>query len=258
MKLLARAAVIAAAGLLLFANSSLAQVSEDGMGKILPVHLYACSFREDQDRGDLERVIDRWIRYADENGMSNYSAWTLTPYHYGPNQDFDVIWMGAYTDGNALGAGVDQWLANGSDIYDGFMEVLDCGAHVGLTSAMYKAPPDNATPANSIITMMDCKLNEGHRYPDIRSAEIAWAEHLTSVGSSAGIWHWYPMFGGGDQDFDYKVMMAYENYSELGKDIERRMNGGDFAVSRRTFRDIDECDDARVYVAQSRRSAQLR
>ena len=42
------------------------------------------------------------------------------------------------------------------------------------------------------------------------------------------------------------------------KDLERRMNGGDFAVSRDIFRDVDECDDARVYIATVLRVGQIR
>ncbi len=258
MKLLTRTAGMALACSLLFANTSMAQVSADGMGKILPVHLYVCSYQNGQDAGDLEKVIERWTRYMDDNGTDDYAAWTLTPYHYGGDQDFDVIWMGAYADGNALGAGTDNWLATGGDLRDAFYEVVDCGIHIGLASAMYKAPPGDGTPTNGIITMMDCELNEGHRYRDVRQAEVKWAEHLNGVGSTAGIFHWFPNFGGGDQDFDYKVVNVYSSYTELGKDLERRMNGGDFGVSRDIFRDIDECDDARVYVATSRRTAQLR
>ena len=258
MKALTRAAGMAVACSFLFANTAIAQVSEDGMGKILPVHLYACSYNDGKDAGDLERVIGRWSDFMDDNEVDTYSAWTLTPYHYGANQEFDVIWLGVYASGNALGEGTDTWLTTGGDLQEAFAEVIDCNIHIGLASAMYKAPPEDAPTDSAIITMMDCKLNEGHRYSDIREAEIEWAAHLNSVGSTAGIWHWFPRFGGGDQDFNYKVVNGYANYTELGKDMERRMNGGDFGVSRGIFGDIDECDDARVYVATGRRSAQLR
>jgi hypothetical protein len=247
-----------AASLLLATGMSHAQVTEDSMGKILPVSLSACNFRDGQDQGDLDRVNARWNRFLDENNVHYYSAWTLTPYFYGPNQDFDLIWMGAYRDGNAFGAGEDMWMTSGGDLSEAYSEVLDCMGQMGLSSAMYKAPPNNPEQSTALITMMDCELNEGHRYMDVRRAEVRWAEHLESVGSTAGIFHWYPRFGGGDAEFDYKVIHAYANFSEMGNDMERRMNGGDFAVSRDIFRDVDECDDARVYIATVLRVGQIR
>jgi hypothetical protein len=185
----------------------------------------------------------------DERNIDNYAAWTLTPYHYGPNQKFDMIWMGA---------GTDQWFAEGGDVNDTFEDVIDCSAHIGLASVMYKSPPNYETPGSSIITMMDCELNEGNRYTDIKAAELAWAEHMTSSGSNAGTFHWFPAFGGGDAEYDYKVVNAYAKYAELGADFERFSNGRGREASTEIFGDIDECDDARVYVATSRRAAQLR
>jgi hypothetical protein len=40
--------------------------------------------------------------------------------------------------------------------------------------------------------------------------------------------------------------------------MERGANGGGREVGQEIFDDIDDCDDARVYVATSRRAAKLR
>lgn len=238
--------------------TAVAQVSESGMGKVIPVELFACSYNNRQDADDLNAAITRWNRWMDERNIRTYAAWTLTPYHFGPEQEFDLLWMGAYTDGNAMGAGTDQWLAEGGDVNDGFEEVLTCNAHILLASAMYKSPPNNETPGSAVLTMMDCKLNEGHRYEDIQAAELKWAQHMASSGSTAGTFHWSPVYGGGGADYDYKVVNAYANYSELGADWERFANGGGREASAGIFADIDDCDDARVYMATSIRAAQLR
>ena len=55
-----------------------------------------------------------------------------------------------------------------------------------------------------------------------------------------------------------KVMTAYENFIDFGADWEQFANGGGRDASTDIFNDVDECDDARVYVARSLRSAQLR
>ncbi len=258
MKKIIRAISVLAGLVPLAMGTALAQVTEDGMGKVIPVELWACSYNDRQDRDDLDSVNERWNRWMDERNNNNFAAWVLTPYFYGQEQQFDLLWMGAYTDGNAMGAGTSQWLAEGGDINDAYNEVLTCAGHVGFGSAMYKSPPDNATPATGIITMMDCSLNEGHRYQDIQKAEVAWAEHMSSSGSTAGTFHWFPNYGGGDADFDYKVVNAYNSFTDLGADWERFANGGGREASTEIFGDIDDCDDARVYLATSIRAAQLR
>ena len=80
---------------------------------------------------------------------------------------------------------------------------------------------------------------------------------MNEAGSTAGTWHWFPAFGGGDAEYDYKVVNAYENFSELGKDWQHNANGGGREASADIFGDLDECDDARVYLAKSRRAAQI-
>ena len=61
----------AVAGLLLASAPGLAQVSADGMGKIVPVELYACKFQEGKDNADLAKVVERWNKYADDTGMDD-------------------------------------------------------------------------------------------------------------------------------------------------------------------------------------------
>lgn len=243
---------------LLFAGSTFAQVSAEGMGKVLPVEMFVCNYRDGQDEGDLNKAIEGWTAFMDGNNTTNYAAWTLTPYFYGAEQAFDFIWMGAYSDGNAMGAGIDQWLSDGGDINADFAKVADCGAHIMLSSAMYKSPASGETPTTGVFSMMNCELNEGKRYSDIKKAELKWTDYLTSNGSSGGFWHWFPAYGGGDSDFDYKVVFAYNNFTELGADFERGANGGGREAGEEIFANIDDCDDARIYLATSRRAAQIR
>ncbi len=248
----------ALAGLLLGAGTGMAQVSADGLGKVLPVELFACSFRDGKGIADFNQVVERWNAYMDDNDADSYAAWILRPYFYGPEQEFDLLWLGAWRDGNAMGEGQHDWIANGGELTAAFFEVVDCDAHLAFSSAMYKAPAGNNPPPSGLITMMDCSLNEGHKYEEIQAAELKWVDHLEKTGSKAAYYHWRPLFGGGGADFDYKVVFSYPDFREIGADFERIANGGGRAVSMEVFADIDECDDARVYVANSVRSAKIR
>lgn len=228
------------------------------MGKVIPVELYACKLNDGQNMDGLERVIADWTEYMDDQGIQNYAAWTLMPFFYGQEQEFDFIWMGAFADGNAMGDGFQKWVTEGGKVAEDFNKVSSCFAHVLLASAQYKSPPRNETPESSIITMMDCEMNEGSDYDDVRDAELEWAEYTTEQGSQAGTWHWMPSYGGGDAEFDYKVVQAFPDFNEFGKDWEGFANGGGRGASMDIFDDVDECDDPRAYLATSRRSAQLR
>jgi hypothetical protein len=248
----------AIAGLLLASAPGLAQVSADGMGKVVPVELYACKYQEGKDEADLAKVIESWNEFADDSDMDDYAAWLLTPFFFTTEQDFDIIWLGAFRDGNAMGAGLQNWLSNGQELAAAFDEVVQCPAHVAYSSAMYKAPLTGNVPSSGFITMMDCKLNEGHKYADVKAAELKWADYLAETGSKAAYYHWMPMFGGGDADFDYKVVFAYPDFEQVGSDVEKFANGGGRDKSREIFGDIDECDDARVYATRNIRSGKIR
>jgi len=248
----------AVAGLLLASAPGLAQVSADGMGKIVPVELYACKFNEGKNGADLAEVIERWNEFSDESGMDDYAAWLLTPFFHTSEQDFDILWLGAFSDGNAMGKGLQNWISNGQELAAEFAAVVDCGAHVAVSSAMYKAPAGGNAPASGVITMMDCKLNEGHRYVDIKAAELKWVDYLAKSKSKAAYYHWMPMFGGGDAEFDYKVVFAYPDFEEVGANVELFANEGGRDASREIFGNIDDCDDARVYLTRSIRSGKIR
>jgi hypothetical protein len=78
---------------------------------------------------DLDAATAKWNAWADERGVNDYSAWTLTKFYSGPEQEFDVIWLGVSPTAKALGAGQDDYLANGTEIEAGFAKVLTCDAH---------------------------------------------------------------------------------------------------------------------------------
>ena len=248
----------AMAGLLLASAPGLAQVSADGMGKVVPVEMYACKFNDGKSEADLNAVIDRWNEWADDADTDDYAAWILTPFFFTPEQDFDMLWLGAWSDGNAMGAGLQNWIENGGELGPAFAEVVDCGAHVAMSSAMYKAPPGGNVPDTGVITMMDCELNEGKRYSDIKAAELNWVAHLADAKSKVAYYHWFPMFGGGDFDMDYKVVSSYPDLKELGANVEMYANGGGREKSGEIFGDIDDCNDARVYIARSIRQGKIR
>jgi hypothetical protein len=84
-----------------------------------PVEIFACSYNDGKGPADLDAAVDKWNAWADKQGLDDYSAWTLVPYYAGPEQEFDVIWLGAAPSAKALGRAQDTWLATGGKVQDG-------------------------------------------------------------------------------------------------------------------------------------------
>ena len=225
---------------------------------VIPVELFACTYNDGKSSADLDTVVDKWNKWADKEGIDNYAAWTLTPYYYGPEQEFDVIWLGAGKDAVALGKTQDTYLAENAGLHADFDDVLSCQAHANFASLNYKAAPEGRAPNNEVLTFSDCSYQQGATFQDVGAAMGKWSKHLSDGGSATTIFHWYPVYGGGKEEFDFKWIQIHENFAALGADYERYGNGGGFAVNGRLFNHLIECDSTRAYVAQNRRYVKLR
>jgi len=244
-------------GLSLLAGSAVVSAQDEQM-LVIPVELFTCNYNDGKGSGDLDKVIDKWNAWADKSGIDDYAAWTLTPYYFGQEQEFDVIWLGAGKDAVALGEAQDAYLAESSGLHAAFNEVISCDAHSNFASINHKAPPKGETPKNSVLTFSDCSLKEGASFDALGAAMGEWTAHLANAGSTAGIWHWYPVYGGGSEEYSFKWLEGFKNMAELGADYERYGNGGGVATSGRLFGHLIDCDSSRAYVAKNRRFVQLR
>jgi len=243
---------------LVFLAGSITVSAQDDAIHVIPVELFTCSYNDQKGPGDLDAVIEKWNAWADKQGIDDYAAWTLTPYYFGPDQEFDMIWLGAGKDAVALGKAQDAYLAENAGLNDAFSEVLSCNAHANFASINFKAPPKGETPGNSILTFSDCNYKEGVTFAALGAAMGEWSKYLGDAGSTAGIWQWYPVYGGGGEEFSFKWLEAHKNFADLGADYETYGNGGGYAVNARLFRHLISCDSTRAYLAQSRRYVQLR
>jgi hypothetical protein len=178
--------------------------------------------------------------------------------YYGPNQQFDFLWLGVWTDGNAMGQGWDNWNATNDGLMNEFQSIVSCAAHTNFASAAYRLPQGSGTPQNAVLAISDCKRNHGVSGDAIDGATRDWVDVLDEAGSTAAIYHWYPAFGGGGEEFDYKAVTAHANYSDMGAYYEMITNGGLFRRSQALFGHLQDCDSARVYNAQSRRFVDVR
>ena len=225
---------------------------------VIPVELFACTYNEGKGADDLDKATASWNAWADKQKLDDYAAWTLTPFYYGAEQTFDVIWLGAGKDAVALGKAQDDYMVEDAGLHAQFAEALTCQTHANMASINFKAPPKGETPENSILTFSDCSYKEGATFDALGQAMAEWAQHLSDEGSKAGVWHWYPVYGGGGEEFDFKWIEAHENLAALGGDFEDYGNGRGFETYRKLLSHLISCDSSRAYVTESRRYVQLR
>ena len=240
-------------------GTAIAETHEDGF-KVIPVDMYACTYNDKKGPKDLDAYAAKFDAWADAKGLNDLSVWTLTPYYFGPgdNSDFDFIWMIAGKTAIALGKTHDTWVTANDGLLKAANEIASCASHGNYASVNYKPTPAGKTPEDSLLTFSDCNYDEGATFDELGTAMDAWSEHLSESGSEAGIFHWYPVYGGGGEKFDFKWLETHANFEAMGGDYELYGNGRGYKKYNELLGPLVTCDAARVYQAKSRRFAQLR
>ena len=226
--------------------------------RIVPVDIWTCNFTDGNDMSDLDDWVDRFNAWADEQEDDTYAAWTMTPAYFGPDQQWDFLWLGAWQDGNAMGQGWDLWNGTNDGLMNRFLAMASCDAHGNFASAAYRIPDDYDASGSGVLAVSDCKIHDGANSTAVDRATRQWVDVLDQEGSNLAMFHWYPVFGGGAADFDYKEVTVYNNYADLGADYERMGNGGLYQQGQALLEHLVSCDDARVYNVQNRRYVDLR
>ncbi len=219
------------------------------------IEIFACSFNEGKAYGDLMEVVEDWNDWADDEDIEEYSAWTLLPYYRGPEQEFDILWLGAAPSGAALGRAQDAWLASGGDLAGDFAEVMTCNAHGGFAATQFRAPPERENRDNIVISFTDCNLAEGTSFRDLVPSLMKWAAYKGEEGSGAGMWSLMPAMGGGGETFDFKWITSYQNLETMGADFDQYAAGG-WETAAELFPGTVSCDSSRVYIATNQRRAE--
>jgi hypothetical protein len=211
------------------------------------IELYTCKYVKNADRGDLDRVIDKYRKWADKND-DKYTAWLLTPNFANPDIDWDIGWMGAWPDGNTMGAGLDTWREKG--LQADFDKVLSCNMHIAAASVNIKPPKNETSPESVVVSFRSCTVAEDASFDDAFAGTQEMAKFMGSKGSSAGAWMFFPTMGSGKVEFDYFFVLGYENYKALGHDQEVIANGGGWQKSEELLGGKTSCDVPRVYSAE--------
>ncbi len=219
-----------------------------------PMEMWACKYNEGKGPADLDAANKKWNAWADKQGMDDYSAWTLVPYYYSPDQEFDVLWFGAADTAKAMGRAQDIWVAKGSKEAEAFAEAVTCDTHAAYSVLMMKQPDQGDDNTSFVVTFSDCNIAEGKSFDDLYMPIKEWGEYKAEHGSKAGHWVFFPSFGGGNEDFDFKWVTTAESFEALGADWDQSNESG-WQKANELFRGKVECDSSRAYIATTIRSA---
>ena len=181
----------------------------------------------------------------DENDANQYFAMTMTPQMHGP-ETFDVGWLGVAPTGEIMGRGRDGFRANGGEAAAEFGAVLDCESHSQFASLKIKEPPEREDPGSIVVAFSDCEIEDDYKIGDVIDGLRAWGAHQTESGYSNGTWVLFPAYGSGDEDFDFKMVNAYDNHAGMGRDFDLYGTGGGYMKRREIMGDMLDCGVSRV------------
>lgn len=221
---------------------------------LVPVETFTCDFNEGKGPADLDAVIAEWNDFMDDKGVDYYFAMTITPHYYG-ELAFDVGWLGAWTDGNHMGAGTDMWLGEGGEVAGRFAEVLSCGSHSNFASMNVKRGPENEDDADNsfVMSFADCSMKDGKKFDDYMAAQKEWNAHQDENGFTNSTWVMFPIFGETDDSYDFKAIDTNDDHTAFGNDYQL-MSEGHWRKSSELFSELMDCDIARLYNATAVRN----
>lgn len=251
MKRIVTASAVSA--LVLGMAPALADNHEQEARRYVPVETYTCNYRAGKGPADLDQVIDNWNDWMDANDGTDYFAMTLTPHYFGENT-FDVGWLGSWPNGESMGRGTDMWMSEGGEINQQFYAVLECDSHTNFATTELKSPGEGPAPDTLVLAFSDCTGPEdSEKWPELMAGLDAWSKYQGETAYKEGSWMMFPAYGGGDFDFDFKLVSGWDNHTENGQDYQRYIDQQDWEKQGELIGDLMDCDVARLYDARVRR-----
>jgi hypothetical protein len=229
---------------LLIATTASAQQNQPAPTPL--VEIFPCTYRGDNDIDNLRTVATRFNTWADRNGLTNYTAFLATPYAYSADLEADVLWIGGWPNGAAMGTEETRWLAEGGEISAAFDAVVDCTAH-SLYAEVVINQPAGPTPQNPVAMFQDCTVHENRTVPEVMAAAEQWAEYTKANGAEELNAMLFPLAGlAGDADYDFKVVTGFDSMQAFGKATDVYTGGG-FMRGEELFGRLVTCNSARIY-----------
>ncbi len=214
-----------------------------------PIEIDVCSYSDGQDQDDYDNVMARMVKWMEDNDSEPYAAWRLNKLYAG-DQDFDFVYLGAWSSGTSMGKDVAQYASSAGDIIEAINNVVECAGLSMFTSLNVKESDGDGT-GSFVLTVSDCNVADGHRTGDAIRALVEYGEYRDATGSPGGMWIWFPTLGNGEEDFDFKLASSYRSVEALGDAFQWNMDNQAYIERRELFTGLLSCNVPRGYIGDT-------
>lgn len=230
--------------------ASMPAAAQDSGPAFQPLEMWACSFRDRKDQGDMDQVYEL---VEEGTGGVPYAAWQLNPYMAGNRyEDFDFIYLGAWADGSTMGADLENYFTNASDAAEAWEETAECAGFLYASSTIQAVPDsDDEGAGNFMLSISDCKIAHGRTGAQAIGAIRRFNDYRVANGAVVPTFAWFPAFGGGNAEYDFKLAQAYTGPQGLGDWVSWAIDNQSYNVRNAMTQGLVECDEARLYLGRT-------
>jgi hypothetical protein len=220
-------------------------IAQDGPPQFAPVEMWVCDYRDGKDQGDFADVLEDLVRLT---GDIPSASRQLVPYLRGPQQDMDFIYIATWPDGSTMGRDVGNYMEHGSDVDEAWEDTVECRASLLYGRLMINQPSAEADEDdNFTLTVSDCNVAHGRSTSQAIGAIQRYNEYRVANGSDITTLLWFPVYGGGGAEFDFKLVHVYNDYQHLGDSFQWVVDNQAYLVNQDMTEGLVSCDEARVY-----------
>lgn len=221
-------------------------MAQDGPPQFRPLEMWACALNDGKDQDDMDDVYEDIVAAA---GDTEYSAFQINPYITGSlGQNIDFIYLGAWANGNVMGADMASYIGNDDDGWD---DTVTCQALM-FASNWIQMP---ANPPNEDGTFMmsisDCNVDHGNTAAQAVGAINRFNDYRVANGLTVGTLVWFPLYGGGDAEFDFKVVSVFGGAQEMGDSFQWNVDNASYNMRNSLSEGVFGCDEGRLYTGRT-------
>ncbi|NND70958.1 MAG: hypothetical protein HKN43_05210 [Rhodothermales bacterium] len=231
---------------------SLSSAQEDGPPNFVPLEMQVCNYRDGKNRDDLDESLEEMTDWMEETDSEPYAGWIVEKWITGGTQDFDFLFLNAWPDGSTMGKDITDYVSTAGDAIEAFNDVADCPATVFFGSLNVKEPPEgNTSSDNFVLTVSDCNVMEGRKMQDAVNAIREYSDYRDANGSAGGTYLWFPVLGGGDEEFSFKLVNSYASVQAYGDAYQWNIENASYLMRNDLSEGLLDCDVARSYVGDT-------
>ena len=221
--------------------------AQDGGPQFRPLEMWACTFNDRKDQDDMDEA---YAYFAEDPSDSPYAAFQLNPAFVGSMRDqFDFLFIGVWGSGSAMGADMEGYLGQNDEAAQAWTDAADCGSLMfASTRIQDPQPSDDGT---FVLAISDCNVAKGHSNGQAAGAIGRFNAYRVANGMEVGTILWYPVAGGGDAEFDFKLVSAFTGPQHWGDYFSWYVDNEAYNVQGQIMDGIVSCDESRIYTGHT-------